>query len=117
MNWWHEAEDRRRSSMWPPPYEPSEPLGERVAKLEQSQQHQGIANRQIWKRLDTLEQAQRRAEQLARLKAARKAARRDVVRTVQWAASIIASVAYVGHLIVSGQWVALLRFVLGLDSS
>lgn len=111
-----ELEDRHRSPTWPPPYELLQPIGERVARLEEERSHQRAINGEHSGRLARLEQAQRRGEQLAKLKAARKAARRDVVKTAQWVVSIAASALYAGHLVHTGQWVDLLRFVLGFDN-
>ncbi len=123
MQYWRRQEDEGyRPPRWTPPYEPS-PHGERFAHLEAAianqrevNDRQREINGSLKSRISSLEQAQRRSEQMARLKAARKAARRDVIKTVQWVVSILATVAYVGHLVISGQWLGLLRFVLGLDS-
>jgi hypothetical protein len=115
MGWPHELEDRPRSQTWRPQY--GLPPGERLTMLETAIEaefrHQATINGSTNSRLDKLEQAHRRAEQMSRLKLARKAARRDVVKTVQWVVTILASTAYVVHLVATGQWLALLHFALG----
>lgn len=117
MSWREHTDDTAYPPQrWSSPYAAS-PHGERLAHIEAFVEHQRVTNGSINSRLNNLEQAQRRSEQMGRLKAERKAARRDVIKAVQWFVSILASVAYVGHLVLSGQWLDLLRFVLGLDSS
>ncbi len=118
MGWPYGLEDRPRSQTWRPQYElpPNERLIMLEAAVEAEFRHQATLNGSTNSRLNSLEQAQRRAEQMSRLKAARKAARRDVVKTAQWVATILASLGYAGHLAVSGQWSDLLHFVLGFGN-
>ncbi len=86
---------------------------ERLATLEERSRGQDQIIDWQHSRLTKLEQAQRRGEEMARLKAARKAARRDLIKTAQWLVAILLQAAYIGYLLVTGQHEALLR-ALGL---
>lgn len=85
----------------------------RLVRLEEAHHWQSQHNEHIHHRLGAIERSLRRGEDLARLKAAQRRARKDLIRTGYWLVSTAAWVAYATYLFITGQHEALLR-VLGL---